>query len=325
MGRGCHVLLIDDFFRNVEEALSPTTRESVEKWYASTSETRLEPDGAVVIVCTRWHTDDLLGRRLKEMNDGGEKWELIRLPALAEEFDPLGRKPGEALWPARYSRQQLEEKRKSYVLRGYEWMWESLYQQNPPSVLDSEFDASYFGDWMWFDKWPDNPIWKVMALDPSVGRTDKSDYSAYVKVALTPDMTMYVDADLQRRDPSKIVRDGILLGKEFSPHVFGVEANGFQTVLQNTFWEEAKRQQVMLNVQGITNTENKLQRIRATLTEYLHQRRFRFKRNSPGASLLVEQLKGFPSCKHDDGPDALEMAVRFMTKLVNEGYYGRDV
>ncbi|MDE2470017.1 MAG: terminase family protein, partial [Bradyrhizobium sp.] len=129
MGKGCHVLLIDDFFKNVEEALSQTTRESVGKWYASTSETRLEPGGSVVIVATRWHEDDLIGRQLKAMNQGGEKWELIRFPAIAEEEDRLGRKPGDALWPERFPIRALEEKRRSYAIRGYEWMWEALYQQ----------------------------------------------------------------------------------------------------------------------------------------------------------------------------------------------------
>lgn len=321
MGKGANLLLIDDYFKNHEEALSETTRESVGKWFSSTSETRLTPDGAIVIVATRWHTDDLIGRCLKEMELGGETWDVIRFAALAERDDPLGRGEGESLWPQRFSREWMEKRKRSYVLRGYEWMWEALYQQNPPSTLDSEFPPEYFGDHIWFDTWPppDQVAWRVMTLDPSLGRSDKADYSAIVEITLTKDLVMYVHADLQRRSASHIVRDAIARGRAFNPHVFGVEANGFQSLLQETFWTECRRQGVMLNVHGITSSQNKIERIRATLTEYLHQGRFRFKRGSPGASLLVEQLKGFPTTKHDDGPDALEMGVQILTKLVNEG------
>jgi predicted phage terminase large subunit-like protein len=316
-------LIIDDFFKNVEEALSETTREAIGKWFASTSETRLTPDGAVVIVATRWHTDDLIGRCLKEAGQGGEQWTRIRFPALAEKGDPLGRAEGDPLWPERYGRDWMEARKKSYTIRGYEWMWESLYQQNPPATLNSEFSPDYFGDFIWFDSPPppDQVLWRVMTLDPSLGRSDKSDYSAIVSITLTKDITMYVDADLQRRSASHIVRDAIALGRAFNPHVFGVEANGFQSLLQDTFWNECRAQGVMLNVQGITSTQNKIERIRATLTEYLHRGRFRFRRGSPGAALLVEQLKGFPTAKHDDGPDALEMGVKMLTKLVNQGQW----
>lgn len=323
MGRGANLLLVDDYFKSHEEALSETTRNSVDQWFMSTSSTRLTPDGAIVIVATRWHADDLIGRRLKDAMNGGEQWRVIRFPALAEENDPLGRAEGEPLWPERFDLKWMEERKSAYVVSGYEWMWRALYQQDPPATLNSEFSPDYFRDSIWFDEWPapDQIIWKVMALDPSVGRTDKSDFSAIVMMALDRNMTMWVDADLQRRDPSRTVRDSIALGRSFNPHVFGVEANGFQAILQTTFWEECQRQGVMLNVQGVHNHQNKVERVRAGLTEYLHQGRFKFKRRSPGAALLVDQLKSFPTGKYDDGPDALEMAVRFMTKLVNEGYY----
>src|SRR5207244_2242627 len=101
-GKGAHLLVIDDPVKNAEQAQSKTVREKHWEWYRSTAYSRLEPGGAVVIVMTRWHEDDLVGRLLAEAEAEGERWEILRLPALAEEADPLGRAPGEPLWPERY-------------------------------------------------------------------------------------------------------------------------------------------------------------------------------------------------------------------------------
>jgi predicted phage terminase large subunit-like protein len=317
MGKGAHLLLIDDYFKNHEEALSETTRESVGKWFSSTGETRLTPDGAVVIVATRWHTQDLIGRCLREMELGGEKWDVIRFAALAEQDDPLGRAPGEALWPQRFNRQWLETRKRSYLLRGYEWMWEALYQQNPPATLDAEFDPRYFSDEIQFDHWPaaDRIRFRVVCLDPSLGETEKSDYSAFACVALDYAGTMWVDADLGRRDAAQMVTDGLRLCRGFNVHAFGCETNQFQKLLMGMFVQQSKAAGFVVPIHGIHNQENKRTRIRQTLTPYLAQGVFRFKRGSPGAALLVEQLKGFPTVKHDDGPDALEMAVRLIQHL----------
>ena len=84
-GRGAHVALIDDPFKDRQEADSETTREGVWKWYTSTLRTRLMPGGAIVLIQTRWHEDDLAGRLLKQQKD---RWTIIELPAIANEDTP---------------------------------------------------------------------------------------------------------------------------------------------------------------------------------------------------------------------------------------------
>lgn len=314
-------LIVDDYFKNVEEALSETTRNRVDQWFMSTSSTRLTPDGSIVIVATRWHPKDLIGRRLEQIGQGGEEWERIRLPALAEADDPLGRAEGEPLWPEQFDEKWLTARRDAYYASGYGWMWEALYQQNPPEVLDAEWDSAYFGEAIWFDEWPpaERIQWRVMALDPSVGKTDKADYSAYVLLGVDWDLNLWVDANIERRDVSRMIDDGLALARTFQPHAFGVEANQFQAVLADIFWERSAARNQMVNVKGITNTANKRERIRAGLTEHLARGKLRFRHGSPGTALLVEQLRGFPSCKHDDGPDALEMAMRLAAHVLAFG------
>ncbi len=124
-GKGSHVLVIDDPIKNAEEAASQTIRDKIHDWYLSTAYTRLEsdPEGAVIIVMTRWHEDDLLGRELT----GGEEWRVLNFPAVAEENDCLGREPGDPLWPERFSKERLE---RIAAKIGPYW-WAALYQQRP--------------------------------------------------------------------------------------------------------------------------------------------------------------------------------------------------
>lgn len=83
-GFGGDLVVIDDPVKSRREANSPVFRERVWDWYRDDIHTRLEPGAAVILIQTRWHDDDLAGRLLKDAEDGGEKWEVVRLPALAE-------------------------------------------------------------------------------------------------------------------------------------------------------------------------------------------------------------------------------------------------
>jgi predicted phage terminase large subunit-like protein len=139
MGRGANLIVMDDPVKNREEAESPAYRERVWDWYGDLY-TRQEPDCAIVLIQTRWHEDDLAGRILVAQAEGGERWEVLNLPALALANDPLGRQPGEALWPARYDAEKLEVTRAT--LGGY--VFEALYQGNPTPREGAFFKVGRF-------------------------------------------------------------------------------------------------------------------------------------------------------------------------------------
>lgn len=129
-GRGADLLIVDDYIKNAEEALSQAKKEAIWNWFISTAYTRLEPGGTVIILATRWDRNDLIGRVIEHF---GERVEVIRLPALAKEDDPLGREVGEALWPERYSREELLQIKAAL---GTYW-WNAMYQQDPPASMNS--------------------------------------------------------------------------------------------------------------------------------------------------------------------------------------------
>jgi hypothetical protein len=140
----------------------------------------MRPGGFVIVIQTRWHRDDLTGRLLREAKENGQKWRVVKLPVPAEENDPLGREPGNALWPEVYSKERLEQVKEAHTT----YYWRALYQRDPIAEGGLEWPESFFGPELWFDEWPSNHLCGVVALDPSKGRDSKhGDYSAFVMLA----------------------------------------------------------------------------------------------------------------------------------------------
>jgi hypothetical protein len=145
-GRGADLFVIDDPLKNREEAESATIRDQIWNWFTSTAYTRLLPGGRVVIILTRWHEDDIVGRIFDEDYMDPEEaktWKVLSLTAIAEDGDPLGRQKGEALWPERYPIETLDGIRRTLRAKGSR-DWISLYQQRPTPDEGSYFLRTMF-------------------------------------------------------------------------------------------------------------------------------------------------------------------------------------
>ncbi|MBF0560707.1 MAG: phage terminase large subunit [Alphaproteobacteria bacterium] len=130
-GRGAHLLLIDDPIKNREDADSVTLRRTLKDWYASVAYTRLMPGGAVVVIATRWHEDDLTGWLLRD--HAHENWRVLEMPAIDED--------GAALWPEAYPVQRLREIERTLGSRE----WSALYQQRPAPAAGLLFQPERIG------------------------------------------------------------------------------------------------------------------------------------------------------------------------------------
>lgn len=312
-GKGADLLLIDDPIKNDADARSPRLRQKIWDWYQATAYTRLEPHGAVVLIMTRWHRDDLAGKVLEAAATGGEHWDSLVLPAFASQNDPLGRSPGEVLWPERYDATRLDEIRETIGPHHFA----SLYQQDPRPEGGSEWPESYFPSSIWFDEWPRPLALRVLTLDPSKGRDAKSgDYSAIVRLGICSAGKLWVEADLARRPITRMLEDSLDIAAQWQPQAFAVEANQFQELLVGELHRlSLERGMMALPLVPVVNTLPKLVRIR-TLGPLLAQGAIRFRAHSAGTRLLVDQLRDFPFADHDDGPDALEMAIRTAGELL---------
>lgn len=169
------IALIDDPHKDRAEAESRLMRDRVWDWFTDTFWTRLEGNGSVFIIQTRWHKDDCAGRALKGFEDPetGEKveFEEIRLPALAEEDDPLGREVGEALWPERFPAKKLHGIRSIMGPYGFS----SLYQQAPVSKgtqLFNDYPSRFKADDFVLDGHR-----AIICCDPATTERDSADYS----------------------------------------------------------------------------------------------------------------------------------------------------
>jgi hypothetical protein len=228
-GRGADLLIVDDPVKDAEAADSPLQRQRTWDWWQAVAQTRLEPGGRAVLVSTRWHEDDLAGRILADEPEG---WHIINLPLLAEAPDPrrwwaagpdpLGRTPGEPLWPERYGLDWAADTRP----RLGERVWASLYQQRPAPVAG--------GLWKWDtirahrvlpDQVPEL-TGAVVALDPAASAGTSSDETGIVTAGIAADRQLYVLADDSGRwEPAEWARRALLAAQAHGAGTVVYESN----------------------------------------------------------------------------------------------------
>lgn len=310
-GMSCDLAILDDPVKGAEEAFSPTVRAATWEWYTRDLMTRMSRDGAIVLTMTRWAREDLAGMILSAKDHG---WTVLTFPAFApdEKRDYDQREPGVPLCPSRFDAGDLELRKQSLGPLA----WSALYMQDPRPEGSAEFPPEWFGPEVWFDEWPGDWLCKVIALDPSKGKEAKAgDYGAFIEAMVSRDGRMYVDAQIGRWNTDTLAEMAVDSCRRFGPDAFGCETLQFQQLLADNIDRLAKARGIALRTTPLEDMTKKLIRIRR-LTPYLAKREIRFKADSPGVKLLVEQLQDFPNGTHDDGPDALEMAVRLAHQIM---------
>jgi len=149
-GRGARVVFIDDPIKDFIEAHSLTMRQNVWDWWLSVVQTRLEPPYLIVVVQTRWHEDDFIGRLLSSEYEGDPKsWKEIRLPAIAEDDDLIGREAGDPLFSPIIQENRAEALDRwddvKRAVGGY--TWSALFQQRPAPAKGAIFDTGWWRYW----------------------------------------------------------------------------------------------------------------------------------------------------------------------------------
>jgi predicted phage terminase large subunit-like protein len=332
-------LIVCDDLENDIRAASPQQRTACRNWFYGVLLKAGDDRTNVVNLATALHRDALamhlhrapgwttaLFRAIERWPENIELWRqweelycdaaAADSPAAASEFFAAHRDAmlagAELLWPEKEDlyalmRMRVEEGRTAF---------EREKQNSPIDPERCEWPADYFDDHVWFRDWPTPIVLRTLALDPSKGVDARhGDYSAFVFVGVDDGGLLYVEADMARRPTPQIVSDAAALCQRHRPHAFGVEANQFQDLLAREIAAEFRRQRRVVSPYAIHNHLNKQVRIRR-LGPYLASRRLRFFAPSASTRLLVEQLRDFPLGDHDDGPDALEMAIRLAEDLL---------
>lgn len=312
-GMGADILLIDDPVKDMEQAHSPTYRQNVWDWYTGVAYTRLMPGGGVVIILTRWHEDDLAGRLIEAMQDGGDQWRIVSFPAVAEE-DEQHRKAGEALHPERYSLEQLERIKTAVGSR----VWASLYQQRPAAAEGSIFKREW---WRWYRDTP-RIHGVIQSWDTAFKASESSDYSCCTTWGIMDAGYCLLDYWREKVEYPELKRTVNALGAKWSPFAMLVEdkASGqslIQELQRDTKWP-------ILPVQVDKDKE-----LRANLvTPLIEAGKVYLPENAPWVQDYVDSLATFPNAAHDDDVDSTTQALSYFISTggaVGEVGMGEDL
>jgi hypothetical protein len=342
-------LIVIDDPENDRSKFSTTTREHKRDWFFNGVMKAGDADTNVVVIGTPLHKECLVSTLLKTPGwdkkifraffkwpvrmDLWEQWEAIyssveadseaRADEFYREHEAEMIDGASVAWPELYSVLALMKMR----AMGHA-SFEQEMQCNPIDYALCEWGGMFDGDDLWFDDFPPRKDWaySVIALDPSKGKDAKrGDYQAIVFLVVGKDGLFYVDCDMRRRPVRQLVTDMVSYCADMRPDVCVVESNQFQECIVNECEDEAVRRNLMTPIVPLEcGGVNKIVRIRR-LDPYVTRRRFRFKRRSPGARMLVEQASVVPTGDHDDGPDALEMAMRKAGMMLNSVNAGESV
>lgn len=305
-GQGAVFAIVDDPIKNREEAESGVYREKIWDWFTSTLYTRLEGPGAVIVIMTRWHTDDLVGRLLAKQREDEEagkehydQWEVIRFPAIAEE-DEKYRKVGEPLWKDKFSVEDLE------VIKNLNlYDWHSLYQQNPIHSATQEFRQEMFKTYKPEDI-KDIYLAHYTFVDPAISVKQGADNS----VVLTIGKEVYgprwfrIREDAGRFSPDKLVDLIFQHQEEYKSNVF-IETIAFQEALKYSVLEEQRKREKYFVINELKPRGSKELRIRGLLPLYTNGVIYHLPTDYEYERELVE----FPRGKHDDRADAMSFGL----------------
>jgi len=293
-GRGADVLLIDDPFKDREEADSELRRQRVWDWYTSTAYTRLMPGGAVVVINTRWHDDDLSGRLLAEQEHGGDQWDVLSLSA-------TDRAETKALWPEWYPLERLMQIKAVLPARD----WNALYMQNPIPDDGDYFKANWFGE---YDQ-PPTDLRKYGASDYAV--TDKGgDFTEHGVAGVDQNGNLYVLDWWREQSTSDVWIDAkcdLILKHE--PQCWFGEAGPIRRAVEPFLMRRMSDRKAYCRIEWLASIADKPTRAR-TIQGMASMGKVFLPKSAPWKADLLNQLLRFPAGKLDDGVDVLSLFGR---------------
>jgi hypothetical protein len=295
-GRGANILLFDDPIKNREEAESDVYRDKVWQFFTSTAFTRLEPKGVVVVILTRWHTDDLAGRILANPQLAG-RCKIIHFPAIANKKE-VRRDIGEALWPERFAVDQLTEIKNT--IGPYDW--NALYQGSPIRTEHQEFKTE------WWRKITETEVdmmqcQRYLTVDTAISKRSSADYTGFVDNRVNRENFWHLKAWRMRLGPEELTDALFTLYLKNKYDKIGIERTVYLDGLKPYLDSEQRRRGVFLPIMELQHEQTKKEiRIRGLIPRYASRSIFHIEGE---CTALEEEMLSFPQGLHDDVLDSL--------------------
>lgn len=322
VGRGAHILLVDDVVRDMEAADSPTIRENIWEWYLSVAYTRLAPGGGVLGILTWWNEDDWAGRIIQAMQSGeGDAFEVVKYPAINDQGDEyilpddsieqippgtpvpegsrLTRPMGTAIHPERYTTEMMLKIKRNFIAGGQKRIWDALYQQNPTPDDGNHFTKDMF---RYYGTAPDRRELHVyQAWDFAISEGKDSDYTVGVCIGVDHRDNVYVlDVKRFRSGDGGYIIDTILdFAQEHNADVLGFEDGQIWKAIEFQFQKRCQERRYYPSHELLKPLTDKLVRANP-LRGRMQLGKVYFDKNAQWFDPVYREMIVFPAGKHDD-------------------------
>ncbi len=303
-GRGAHLLLVDDLYKDAEEARSPTIRDKAWDWLVKVALYRRMGKRLTIITMTRWHSDDIIGRLTDPENphynaQEAKAWKIIRLPGLAEEDDPLGRKVGEPLWPERYDLEyHLANQRRDPL--GF-----AALTQQRPTVADG---VLFRRETIQFYDRADVPddLRIYCSSDHAVATGQRNDPSCLLKVGIDRQSNIWLLDCVWKKMTSDAAVEAMLAMASGGqrPLLWWAERGHISKSIGPFLRKRMLETGVYINIREVTPVGDKEQRAQSIAARVAMGKVY-FPKDAIWTEKAINEMMAFPNGNHDDFVDAL--------------------
>jgi len=311
-GFGADWILIDDFFKNAEEARSAATRDNAWHCYVSDCSSRLnEETGGICMIGTRKHEDDPQGRILDKDNlhfdpKEREKWEVIRLPALAEAGDVLCRAIDEPLWPERFSKEfwlAQRENQSELVREDFQ-----VQAQCNPTPTEGKFFKKEWLKTYTADELP-KALRIYVASDHAVRGAQQNDRHCLLVVGIDASGTIWVlpETEWDRSDTLVMTDKMIDLMARKRPAIWFAAKDQIAGSIGPFLRQRMQEKRVFQYIKETAETKDLQEHRVISIRNSMASGMVRFPKHWPKWGEAEQELLHFPSGKHDDFVAALAL------------------
>lgn len=309
-GRGAHLLIIDDLIKDDKEAQSQAIRDQAWNWFTKVAMSRRMGKKLVIMTFTRWHADDPIGRLTDPENANynaklAAKIKIINLPAIAEEDDPLGRAPGEALWPDGPDQFDLDflDEQQSLDPLGFA----ALYQQRP-SLLDGDMfkreNIKFYGDGTG-NQLPDD-LRFYAASDHAVATGQRNDPSCFIKIGISRQNDIYILECVWKKMATDLAVEAMLamMKGNMKPLLWWAERGHISKSIGPFLRKRMLETNTFINIREVTPVQDKAQRAQSIAARVAMGKVY-FPKSEYWTEKAINEMMAFPNGNHDDFVDAL--------------------
>jgi len=298
-GRGGDVVILDDIL-DEQDAVSETAMENTWEWYTSGPRQRLQPNGAIIIINTRWKMDDLSGRLLRQQGQlKSDQWDILEFPAILPSGGPL--------WPEYWSLDELEKVKMSIGLKKWNAQWQQQPTNDDGAILKRE----------WWRKWKheEPPLcdYILQTLDTAYSKKETADFSViatwgvfHASADSGPSLIL-LSVKKGRWDFPELKRVAKAEYQYWKPDNILIEAKATGTPLQH----ELRKMGIPVTMYapgGRRSGQDKISRANA-VAPMLESGMVWYPEDEEFAQELVEECAAFPNGTNDDQVDATVMAL----------------